>query len=144
LGAALTSNVFSRKSEIDEALKVAKTPLLIYHDSDQTAALFDHEQIKAMELTQESLLHAAGGIEADIDFEVWPEMEEKQLPPPVSKALYQVHRIREFYGFSPLEPDTILLLKRVRDHLESAFQVELKKNWSPVVDGEIVSRSSES
>jgi integrase len=137
--AALTSNVFSRKAEIDAALTVAKAPLLLYHDSNQTAALFDGEEMKTLELTQESLKHAATNEREGIDFEVWPEVQEKPLPPTVAKALYQVYAVRERYGFSPLEPEAILLLKRVRDHLESAFEVEFK-SWSPVVGGKIVSK----
>jgi len=132
--AALTANVFSQKSEIDEALKVAKAPVFLYRDSSKTAVMLDYEEIKAMELTKESLLHAAGGVQADIDFESWPESKEKPLPPAISKAIYEVHRIRKSYGFSGDEADAILLLRSVRDHLERAFNVELK-SWNAVSVG---------
>ena len=118
---ALESDLFSMKGELEQSLRSFHNPVFAYVDSAQSAKVFDYDEIKNTLLRQDAERQRANKSGDEVDLENWPEAAEKPLAPHLAKGFYQVNRIREDYGFSPLESDVILLLRRVQDYLEESF-----------------------
>jgi site-specific recombinase XerD len=128
---ALKKDLFSKKSKLERFLKSHKELAFAYVDASRSAVAWEMEDLKAIDLKRYAW-HLRddtdkGALNHESLVEGLAEHKQVTIPPALASGFYEAHRILTDYGFSPLESDSILLLRQVRAALEGSFGLPLDR-----------------